>query len=62
MHLLLTVTLLLSCVSAIVLPPLITPVPRIIKREAAENICGYYSLAPDGLSMFLGAFFVQSRG
>ena len=62
MHLILPVTLLLSCVSGFVLPPLITPAPQIVKREAAENICGYYSLAPDGLSMFLGALFIESRG
>ena len=57
MHLLLLMTLFSSCVSTFALPPLITPAPRIAKREAAENICGYYSL--NGLSMFLGATFIQ---
>lgn len=60
MHLLSFITLFSSCVSTFALPPLITPAPRIAKRQTAENICGYYSL--DGLSMLLGALFSQSQG
>ena len=56
---LLLIALFTSCVSSIVLPPLITPAPRLAEREAAENICGYYSL--NGLRMFLGALFIPSR-
>ena len=62
MYLILPITLLSSCVSAFVLPPFITPAPRIAKREAAENICGYYSITPNGLSMLLGALFIQLQG
>ena len=60
MQFLLPVTLFTSCVSALVLPPLITPAPRIAERETAENICGYYSLG--GLSMFLGTLCIKSQG
>ena len=59
MHHLLLVTLFSSCVSSIVLPPLITPAPRLAERGAAENICGYYSL--NGLSMLPGALFIPSQ-
>lgn len=51
MYRLLLITLFSSCASTMALPPLITPAPRLAERQAAENICGYYSL--NGLSMLV---------
>ena len=58
---LLSATLFSSYVSALVLQPLITPAPRLAERDAAENVCGYYSL--NGLGMLARRpFIIQSSG
>ena len=49
-----------SCVSTLVLQPLITPAPQLAERDAASNICGYYSLF--GLGMFNRALFIHLHG
>lgn len=50
---------LFSSASALVLQPLITPAPQIAIRDAAPNICGYYSLS--GISMLNGALSIRSQ-
>ena len=56
MRLLFPVALFSSCVSTLIISPLVTPAPRLAERQAAENVCGYYS--DIGLSVFLGTHLI----
>ena len=54
------ITLFSSCVSTLVLQPLITPAPQLAVRDVASNICGYYSLY--GLRTFSRALPIHLHG